>query len=134
MKAIVMQPTEIDIRSVVLNLPVRYDDEDMPYDFPHRDGDVWCVEVLVDSGQILDWPDDVEHDLYMKVTDSGSYELRDAGGNGLAGIHQDYVPHGLVPGEWGDYVHLKIGGGGVITNWPEQPDVSEFFPNGEDDD
>ena len=44
----------------------------------------------------------------------------------IADIVQDYVPHGVVPGEYGDYVILKIDKGRIV-NWPAKPDVSEFF-------
>ena len=41
-------------------------------------------------------------------------------------VIQDYVPHGLVPGEWGDYVHLKIDATGKITNWPTKISLADF--------
>lgn len=34
MKTTVMQPVKIEVTSILLQLPVRYDDEDMPYEFP----------------------------------------------------------------------------------------------------
>ncbi len=127
MKTTVMKPVELDIRSIVLDLPVRYDEDGMPLDFPHRDGDSWRIEVLIDSGQILNWPEGVEHDLYMKVVDGGTYTLIDANGEEVGAIRENYVPHGVVPGEYGDYVNLKIGGNGVIKNWPCEPSVGRFF-------
>ena len=133
MKATVMKPVELDIRSIALDLPVYYDDEDMPLEFPHRDGNRWCVEVLIDSGQILNWPEGVEHDLYMKVCDGGTYILLDADDEEAGAIRENYVPHGVVPGAYGDYVHLEIGGDGVIKNWPSEPSVEEFFSVSDDD-
>ena len=118
MKATVIKPVEIEVNSIALQLPVRYDDEDMPYEFPFRDGDMWNAEIMIDSGQIKNWPEGTEFDLYMKVTDSGSYILRDSKGEEVSAIRQDYVPHGVVPGEYGDYVSIKIQGDGVISNWP----------------
>jgi hypothetical protein len=47
-------------------------------------------------------------------------------------IEQNYVPHGLIPGEYGDYVSLKINEQGIITNWPKHPDIREFI-KGEDE-
>lgn len=133
MKATVMKPVELDIRSIVLDLPVRYDEDDMPLEFPHRDGDRWCVEVLVDTGQIINWPEGVEHEFDMKVCDSGTYILCDADGNEVGAIRENYVPNQIVPGDYGDYVHLQIGGDGVIKNWPSQPSAEQFFPTSDDD-
>lgn len=53
MKTTVKIPTEIDIRYVRVHLPVRYEDEDMPYDFPFRNGDWWTAVIDIDSGKIL---------------------------------------------------------------------------------
>jgi hypothetical protein len=128
-----MKPVELDIRSIILDLPVRYDEDDMPMDFPHRDGDRWRIEVLIDSGEILNWPEGVEYDLYMKVVDGGTYTLNDANGEEVGAIYENYVPHGVVPGEYGDYVDLKIGGDGVIKNWPSEPSVEQFFSVPDDD-
>ena len=72
----------------------------------------------------------ITHNLYCKVCDAGVYTLFDEDGQTIA-IRAGYVPHGIVPGEYGDYIDLKINEQGIITNWPKQPDASEFF---EDDD
>lgn len=131
MKATVTRKVEIEILSVALELPVRYGDDDMPNDFPFRDGDTWTATVDIDTGEIKDWPKDIgEFHLEMKVTDSGSYSLILSDGEIVE--LQDYVPHGVVPGEYGGYVNLQINESGIITNWPENPDVSEFFKVEED--
>jgi hypothetical protein len=61
----------------------------------------------------------------MKVNDSGTYILRDGSGDIIA-ERDDYVPHGIIPGEYGDYVDLKINEVGKITNWPKNIDLSGF--------
>lgn len=132
MKATVMKPVEIEIERVVVTLPVRYDDEDFPYDFPGRDGDDWRAAIMVGSGQILGWPEGKEAYMHMKVVDGGCYTLYAPNGERVGEIDRNYVPHGLIPGEYGDYVILDIGGDGVIKNWPENPSVDEFFSAAED--
>jgi hypothetical protein len=131
MKVRVMVPTEVEVKYVSMCLPVKYDDEDMPEDFPGRNGNSWLATVDIDTGIIDRWPVAVSHDLYMKVTDAGSYQLLDASENPIGDLLEDYVPHGVVPGEYGDYVHLQIVEG-KITNWPKKPDVSAFFPEHEE--
>lgn len=128
MKFEVVTTTEVDVKFVVIDVPVKYDEEDMPNDFPFRSGDQWRIVVDIETGKIQGWPKGVIGDLYMKVTDGGSYILQDAQNSELACIVEDYVPHGVVPGEYGDYIELDIDENGIITNWPKEPDVSEFFP------
>ena len=128
----VKQPVKIDIKFVVIDVPVKSDEEDMPNDFPFRTGDRWRIVVDIESGQIVDWPKGVISAGYMKVTDGGTYRLLDSQQAQHAAIEENYVPHGVVPGNYGDYIELDIDENGIITNWPKKPDVSEFFP--EDDD
>ena len=126
MKFTIQHPTEIDVATIELILPIRFGDEDMSYNFPLRQGDVWRATVDIDTGKIHDWPVGRSGKLYEKVVDGGTYALFNADGILVAQI-SDYVPHGVVPGDWGDYVDLKINEQGVITNWPTDPDVAEFF-------
>lgn len=117
---------------MLLELAVRYDDEDISYDFPMRKGDLWKAKVELDTGKIVDWPAGKSGDLYMKVCDEGTYTLLDDAGQKVAAIEQNYVPHGVVPGKYGDYVDLEISEDGTITNWPRKPDLSAFI-EGDDD-
>jgi hypothetical protein len=128
MKVTVKKPVEIDVKTVRLSVAVRYDEEDMPNDFPFRKNDIWEVTIDIETGKIRDWPEGVTHALHMKVCDQGSYWLYDAEG-GLAGwIDEDYVPNELIPGSYGDYIEMDIRADGTIANWPTKPDVSAFFP------
>lgn len=86
----------------------------------------------MDTGQIAAWPENVPAiDLYAKPRDGGSYRLLGPDYKVIAAIEQDYVPNRCIPGDYGDYVDLKIDATGKITNWPRDPDVGKFF--GEDD-
>lgn len=129
-KRTIMQ--EVDVASMRLVLPVRYGNEDMGPDFPGRRGDVWDVMVDFresDGGAFINgWPPERGRcELYMKVTDGGCYYLLDRGVSVIAAIREDYVPHGAVPGRYGDYVHLDIQADGRIANWPNPMDISAFF-------
>ena len=119
---------EIEITHILLELPVRYGTEDIPEDFPLRKGDMWRGKVELETGRLLEWPKGREARLFLKVVDGGIYTLLDPQGTAVACLNNDYVPHGVVPGEYGDYVDLNINGDGRITNWPKQPDVEAFFP------
>ena len=121
----VMKPTEVEVTFVRIQVAVR-NDEDMPNDFPFRKGDLWDVTVEVDTGRILGWPDGRSEELYMKVIDSGTYTLLDSDKQALLTLAEVYVPHGLIPGEFGDYIELSIEEDGVISNWPTKPDLSEW--------
>lgn len=132
MKAKIKVEKEIEIKTVRIAVAVRYDEEDIPNDFPLRNGDMWTADVEIDTGQIQNWPQGrVEH-LYMKVCDEGSYTLFGESGERVAELENEYVPRGLVPGQYGDYIDLVIDANGIITNWPKKPDLSEFFSSGED--
>lgn len=116
----------INVTHVMVELPVEFGDEDMPYDFPLRHKDQWKAKIEIDTGKIIDWPKGKVGEFYMKVCDSGSYTLYNEFGQEIVS-RDDYVPHGLVPGDTGDYVDLKINENGIITNWPEKPYLNEFF-------
>ena len=120
----------VDVTILDIRLPVCYEDEDIPYDAPMRNGDVWYAKINIDEGKVINWPQGKTLDMFMKVTDSGVYTLYTDELEEVASRH-DYVPHSLVPGEYGDYVHLKIDATGKITNWPANPTLSDFYKEDE---
>lgn len=130
MKYKILKPQDIEITSVLIELPVDYGDEDIPNDFPGRKGDTWFGLVDIDTGMIKDWPKKYgSAQLEMKVVDTGTYTLYGPNDEEIIKI-QDYVPNRLIPGDFGDYVNLHIDETGRIVNWPEPDriDLSEFFP------
>ena len=138
MKATIMVEKEVDIRAVLIDISPRYigdnDDDDMPNDFPllNEEKTAWVASVDIDTGEIAGWPNGVARKMHVKVCDAGTYKLIDSEGNEIAAIVNDYVPNGVVPGSYGDYVELEINENGIITNWPKRPDISKFFQKCED--
>ena len=129
MKTEITVKKEVDIKFVDLEVAVRYEEEDMPIDFPGREGDLWCARITVDTGMIEGWPEGLEADLHMKICDEGTYRIIDDKGEIIASIENDYVPNSLIPGSYGDYIEMKIDGTGRITNWPKHPTFEEFENN-----
>jgi hypothetical protein len=132
MKATVKIEKEVEIRAVKIDIAPRHigdsEDDDMPTDFPllNEAKTEWSAMVNIDTGQIGGWPIGEVREMYVKVCDTGTYSLMEADGSTIAKI-DGYVPNGVVPGECGDYVDLKIDANGFITNWPKHPDISAFF-------
>ena len=101
MKTKVKIEQEIEVISITITVPVLYEQEDIPNDFPMRTGYVWSANVLIDTGRIVGWPSGKTGDLFMKVCDGGRYTLFGLDGQAVA-MMQDYVPNGIIPGEYGD--------------------------------
>jgi hypothetical protein len=127
MKATVNLPTEIEVSELEMQLAVRYDEEDIPNDFPGRKGDMLGLTVEIDTGKLHPhFPKGLTARVRMKVCDQGTYTLYSPDGTLIKRLENEYVPHGLVPGEYGDYVDLQIEGGKII-NWPKHPSLKDFF-------
>jgi hypothetical protein len=113
--------------SLIINVAVRYDEEDMPKDAPMRDGDSWIAEVDLDTKQIGSWPIGKTLSFKdMKICDQGRYVLRGKGGEKIK-VKCGYVPNNLLPGDYGDYLSLDIDENGIITNWLPHADFSDFM-------
>lgn len=132
MKIQIPATIEEDVCLVRISAAVNYGEEEIPNDFPGRNGDMWNADIEIDTGKILNWPAGRCADMHLTVKDAGSYYLVSRDGRIVAAITDYYVPHGLIPGNYGDTIELTIGKDGVITNWPRQPNVSDFLKNRED--
>jgi hypothetical protein len=124
MKRVIVIQKEVDIKKVRVSVAVRYDEEDIPNDFPMRSGNMWNATIDIETGKILDWPQGKSGNLHMKVCDEGSYYLLDENDEEVLSIEGDYVPNGLIPGTYGDYIDLKIDSTGTITNWYSESKIS----------
>lgn len=132
MKTTILVERAVEIKKLVINVSPRYigdtDEDDMPTDFPGLNDlkNNWMASVDIDTGQIEGWPTGDAREMHIKVCDAGIYSLYDVDGDCVATIN-GYVPNGVVPGSYGDYIELKIDENGFITNWPKLPNVEEFF-------
>lgn len=132
MKVTVIEKSQVEIKSVLIDINPRHlDEEEKPV--PMLSGDNWEVIVDLESGKIRDWPQGEEREYYWKICDAGSYHLLDKNDKVALSINNNYVHNNLLPGEWGDYLDLKINGEGVITNWLKNP-TAEDFTNDDDED
>jgi hypothetical protein len=93
---------------------------------PCRIRDLWCPEIDVESGKILNWKIGTSASLHYKVCDQGIYTLRDHAG---VVIHEidGYVPKLMCPKEngYGDYIVMDIDENGQIQNWT--PNLKDFI-------
>jgi hypothetical protein len=123
MKLTAKRPADLDVAAIRIVAAVRYEEEDIPNDFPFRRGDVWDVTVEADTGRIRGWPEGRTGDVHMKVADQGSYYLLDKEGKVIASREEDYVPR-CIPGEYGDYLIFQIRPDGTVKDWGHY-----FMPN-----
>lgn len=131
MKVTKIEKTEVEVKFVLINVNPRHlDEEELPV--PMINGDNWKVVVDIETGKIRDWPTGEQRDYYWKICDAGTYYLLDENETVLSSIVNNYVPNSLLPGEWGDYLDLKINADGVITNWYANPSADDFNEDDED--
>ena len=117
MKITVLMPQEIEVDAIHVSVAVRYDEEDIPNDFPLRKGNMWSGTIDIETGKIKEWPKGISGKLSMKVCDAGTYELL-SGSKVVAIRENEYVPC-CIPGEYGDYINFDIDSNGVIADWAE---------------
>lgn len=124
---------KVNIKYIAIKVPVRYGEEDMPFDFPMRKGDEWIAKIDLDTNKIVNWPQGKSGSFSLKVVDEGIYALLDEDGAYVAQISYNYVPNRVIPGEYGDYINMKIDETGKVTNMPYPISFDDFFKKNEDD-
>ncbi|MEH8048077.1 hypothetical protein [Gallibacterium anatis] len=117
---------QVNIKYIKLVIPVRYDDEDIPYNFPLRDGDQWCGIIDLDTSKIENWPENHPEKMNMKICDGGEYYLLDENKNVISSLINDYIPD-CLPNDYGDYIDLHIDAVGKVTNMPNKLIFDQFF-------
>lgn len=128
MKVVLKVEKQFDIKYVFVQAAVRYDEEDMPKDFPFRIHDMWEAKIEINEGRVIGWPEGKKGSFHMKVCDEGTYILLDAQGEEITRT-EGYVPNHLLPPSdgYGDYLELHIGENGIISNWYSQPSLIDFI-------
>jgi len=124
MKVIVQKSTPHDAKYLMVNVPVRYEEEDMPKDFPGREGQYWTGIINIETGE---WGrylsggefthvPEIKASMFMKVADEGNYQLLDKDGEIIAEALEEYVPNFMPGDHHGDYLILEFDNG-KVTNW-----------------
>lgn len=117
---------EVKVKSVQLTVFPRHIDEEEDF-VPLMNGSQFNAIIDLETKKIRFWPEGEEREYYWKICDSGSYFLLGEDDEIIASIIDNYVPNKLLPGDWGDYLDLKIDSKGLITNFPESPALTEFY-------
>lgn len=125
---------KVDVAYLHCNMGVRYwedgqingrQDSDEAPAMPFASGENWTIDIDLETGKIIGWPEGTIANVHYKVCDAGVYALLDA--DGVEVVRKDgYVPAMLSPGGqgWGDYVIMEIGADGRILNW--EADLTYF--------
>ena len=126
MKIEIKTTTEAEVSHVRIVAPVNYEEEEIPNNFPFRIGDTWAAVIELETGKIEGWPEGRPERMHLTVKDGGTYVLLSPDGHVVASQENDYVPHCVIPGKYGDTIELDIDATGKIINWGT-PNLSEFI-------
>jgi hypothetical protein len=138
MKATIKIEKEVELRTLVVKAGVRYwEDSDVNGErdtengenIPCKKGELWCPEIDIDSGFILNWKEGVTASVHYKVCDCLGFEVKDDTGTTVYEQEDGYVPDTLCPKEsgHGDYIIMDIDEKGFIKNWSFE--IDEFIVN-----
>lgn len=127
MEVEVLKLTKVEIHSVRIEVELHDDvSENSPKHLFNDDGELDLL-IEVDTGKVVSWQGNEPVSIHDNIRNNGVYTLFDKCGDEVARLDNYYVPYDLIPGKKGEYIHLDISADGVITNWPDVPNVYEFF-------
>lgn len=127
MEVEVLRLTKVEIHSVRIEVELHDDvSENLPKHLFNDDGELDLL-IEVDTGKVVSWQGNEPVSIHDNIRNNGVYTLFDKCGDEVARLDNYYVPYDLIPGKKGEYIHLDISADGVITNWPDVPNVYEFF-------
>ena len=128
MKIEVYKLTELEIYSVRIEVELHDDvSEKLPKHLFNDDGELDLL-IEVDTGKVISWQGNEPVSIHDNIRNNGAYTLFDKCGGEVAYLNNYYIPHDLIPGKRGEYIHIDISEDGFVTNWPKVPNVAEFFP------
>ena len=132
MKVLMKTQTDFNVKKLVIEAKIRYWEDSMlngtgdeTGEMPCKKGDIWCPQIDVDDGRILNWEKGKIADINYKVCDEGIYYLMDKNDIVLC-LQKCYVPSMLSINHegFGDYIIMKIDEDGFIKDF--NPDFSFF--------
>ncbi len=127
MEVEVLKLTKVEIHSVRIEVELHDDvSENLPKHLFNDDGELDLL-IEVDTGKVVSWQGNEPVSIHDNIRNNGVYTLFDKCGDEVARLDNYYIPHDLIPGKRGEYIHIDISADGVITNWPDVPNVYEFF-------
>lgn len=132
MKFVIKLEKEVDFKVLNVKANVRYwndsevngeADTENGDNIPCKIGDLWCPEIDIETGKILNWKEGVSAEIHYKVVDGLAYEIKDDSGNVVLSAEDGYVPNTLSPKEigYGDYIIMDIDESGQIQDWEFDP-------------
>lgn len=121
-------PQSVEIKTLAVKAGVRYwedtevngqDDTEEGDNIPCKVGDLWCPEIDIDTGVIINWEKEKTADVHYKVCDMCGWELKDSQGLVILSEPDGYVPRTLCPKKngYGDYIIMDIDEEGKIKDW-----------------
>jgi len=124
----ITRKVKVDIHLMNVKAGVRYwedadvngvKDTEQGDNIPCKEGDIWAININVNTGQIMNWKQGVTASVHYKVCDCLGYDLIDVYGNPVFSVADGYVPDILCPKEngYGDYVIMEIDENGFIKDW-----------------
>lgn len=86
---------------------------------PCKVGDMWCPEINIETGEILNWKPGIKAHINYKVCDRLGFEIVDENNEILISADDGYVPSTLSPAAngYGDYIKMTISEFGKIEDW-----------------
>ena len=127
MKVEVYKLTEVELHTVRIEVELHDNvSESLPKHLFNDDGELDLL-IEVDTGKVISWQGNEPVSIHDNIRNNGVYTLFDKCGGEVASLDNYYIPHDLIPGKRGEYIHIDISADGVITNWPDVPNVYEFF-------
>jgi hypothetical protein len=127
MKVTVYKPVELEIHTVRIEVELHDNvSERLPKHLFNDDGELDLL-IEVDTGKVISWQGNEPVSIHDNIRNNGVYTLFDKCGGKVASLGNYYIPHDLIPGKRGEYIHIDINDDGIVTNWPDFPNVHEFF-------
>lgn len=94
----------------------------------------WEITVDLTNHTVLEWKKEIGIcQVFTKIRDEGVYTLLDKDKIPFCQL-SGYVPNNMFPPTdgYGDYLELKINENGIITNWYDHCNLSEFISRGKE--